>query len=200
DGGIRRTHDVPVDNLEGYLLPDTYEFFWGVDPTTVVETMADANAAVFDNDTIQAQMETMGWTRHEVLTLSSMIEAETGLIDERAIISGVFHNRLDRGMLLQCDPTVVYGMGGLQPGERLLRKHLKEEESEYNTYIHEGLPPGPICNPGRASIYAALYPESTDAIFFVADGQGGHVFSKTLREHNRASAQLRKLRRQRDNR
>lgn len=196
DRDILREQNVPIDNLEGYLLPDTYEFFWGVKAREVVETMANANKRLFETDSILARMAELGWSRHEVLTLASMIEAETGLIDERAIISGVFHNRLDRGMLLQCDPTVVYGMGGLAPGQRLLRKHLTIE-SDYNTYLNPGLPPGPICNPGRSSIYAALYPAETDAIYFVANGEGGHVFSETLNEHNRASAELRKLRRER---
>jgi UPF0755 protein len=174
DTKILRQWGIPSDNMEGYLLPETYLFFWGVKVAEVIERMAVANRTVF-NDSALERMTELGWNRHEVLTLASMIEAETGSRVEHARISAVFHNRLRRRMLLQC--------------RQLLRKDL-EFESPYNTYLNPGLPPGPICNPGKASIFAALYPDSTNELYFVADRKGGHIFSATLREHNRARATL----------
>jgi UPF0755 protein len=180
--------DIPQDDMEGYLLPETYAFFWGISPNEIIEGMLQESRAFWDDEKT-ARLAELGWSRHDALTLASMIEAETGSNDERSRISAVFHNRLRLGMLLQCDPTVIYGMGGLPPGELLLRKDL-EFESPYNTYKYAGLPPGPICNPGKAAILAALYPAQTDELYFVADGQGGHVFTATLNEHNRAVARV----------
>jgi UPF0755 protein len=133
----------------------------------------------------------LGMTRHELLTLASIIEKESGNQREQPLISSVFHNRLRNGMKLESDPTVAYGIPDLNG--QLLRKHL-ETEHPYNTYINFGLPPGPICNPGETAIQAALYPTpDSQYLFFVADGQGGHVFSTTLAEHNKAVAQYRAL-------
>ena len=126
----------------------------------------------------------------EIVTLASMVEAETSLEDERSLIAGVFANRLRRGMLLQCDPTVVYSLK--RRGEwrgRLLRVHW-EVDDPYNTYRYPGLPPGPINSPGRAALAAAIRPATTPFLYFVARPGGGHAFSKTLSEHNRAVAQL----------
>jgi len=140
-------------------------------------------------------------TKEEALVLASIIEKETAVADERRKVAGVFVNRLKRGIALQTDPTVIYaitkgkhkndGKGPL--GRRLLRKDL-QYDSPYNTYKYPGLPPGPIANPGKASIEAALNPEVHDYIFFVADGTGGHAFGKTLAEHNRNVAKWRKIR------
>ncbi|MFK7839899.1 MAG: endolytic transglycosylase MltG [Bdellovibrionales bacterium] len=141
-------------------------------------------------------------TVNDVLTLASIIEKETSVAEERAKVAGVFINRLNRGIPLQTDPTVIYaitkgahkndGKGPL--GRRLLRKDL-QYDSPYNTYRYPGLPPGPIANPGKASIKAVLNPESHNYIYFVADGTGGHAFAKTLAEHNRNVAKWRKIRR-----
>ena len=135
-------------------------------------------------------------TPTEALVMASIVERETGLAEERAKVAGVFVNRLNRGMRLQSDPTVIYGLkrtsGSL--GRRLTRKDLAKNHG-YNTYIHSGLPPGPIANPGRAAIEAALNPAETDALYFVADGTGGHAFARTLKEHNRNVAAWRKIRR-----
>ncbi len=138
---------------------------------------------------------------HKIITLASIVEKETGKPDERRAVAGVFYNRLTKNMPLQTDPTVIYaitkgehkndGKGPL--GRRLLSKDM-EVDSPYNTYKYPGLPPGPIANPGRASIEAVLNPESNDYIYFVADGTGGHVFAKTLAEHNRNVAEWRKIR------
>ena len=140
-------------------------------------------------------------TKEEALILASVIEKETGVPSERGRVAGVFVNRLKRGIALQTDPTVIYAItkGKIQDegkgplGRRLLSKDL-QIDSPYNTYKNRGLPPGPIANPGRDSIAAALNPEVHEYIFFVADGTGGHVFAKTLAEHNRNVANWRKVR------
>jgi UPF0755 protein len=186
DTAMLRRFGVPIDRMEGYLLPETYEFYWGMTPVEVIDRMVQDNGAVFA-DSLVRHMNSTGMDRHAVLTLASMIEAETADSNERRHISGVFHNRLKLGMPMQCDPTVIYAMGGLPAaaGRPLLSKDL-EFNSPYNTYQNPGLPPGPICNPGRAAILAALYPDSTGDLYFVADGMGHHIFSRTLDEHNMA--------------
>jgi len=186
---------IPQDNMEGYLLPETYSFFWGASPDEVIKRMLEESRALFDKERTE-RLDEIGWNRHQALTMASMIEAETGSNNERKHITAVFHNRLRLGMLLQCEPTVIYGMGGPPPGRRLMRRDL-EFESPYNTYLHPGLPPGPICNPGKAAILAALYPDESNEYYFVADGKGGHIFTTTLTEHNRAVARLRGERRYR---
>lgn len=195
DPQLLKEWGIPQESVEGYLLPETYTFYWGVKPKDVIKRMVEEGESIFDVGST-ARLTDLGWNRHAALTLASMIEAETGSNDERKHISSVFHNRLRLGMLLQCDPTVIYAMGGLPPGRQLLRKDL-EIDSPYNTYIYSGLPPGPICNPGRASILAALYPNDSNDLYFVADGRGGHIFSATLNDHNRAVTQVKRERRNR---
>ena len=144
---------------------------------------------VFDASMLQRAAE-MGTTPHEVLTLASIVEAETKVPEERVLVSAVYHNRLRRNMRLEADPTVAYAMGGYKG--RLLYADL-EVDSPYNTYRRYGLPPGPICSSGRASILAALYPDSSsDALYFVARGDGSHVFSRTLRAHRVAVERVRR--------
>jgi UPF0755 protein len=190
--------DVPA---EGSLLPNTYHFVGGETPQDIIARMQAAMTKTLDElwegraDNLPVK------TKEEALILASVIEKETGVPKERARVAGVFVNRLKRGIALQTDPTVIYAItkGKIQDegkgplGRRLLSKDL-QIESPYNTYKNAGLPPGPIANPGRDSIAAALNPEEHDYIFFVADGTGGHVFAKTLAEHNRNVANWRKVR------
>jgi UPF0755 protein len=136
----------------------------------------------------------------EALILASIIEKETSVADERRLVSGVFINRLNRGMRLQTDPTVIYGVTeGRGILGRGLRRSELDRETPWNTYVITGLPPTPIANPGRAAIEAAVNPENTDYIFFVADGTGGHAFAATLDEHNRNVAEWRRIEAQRAN-
>ncbi|MGB3092192.1 MAG: endolytic transglycosylase MltG, partial [Candidatus Zixiibacteriota bacterium] len=125
----------------------------------------------------------------DVVTLASMIEAEAKDGNERDLISAVYHNRLRRGMLLQCDPTVIYALPELD--RPLLLKDM-EVDSPYNTYKYPGLPPGPICNPGKASILAALYPADVNYLYFVATGKGSHIFSTSLTQHNLARTKIKR--------
>jgi UPF0755 protein len=185
----RRHIDAP--SLEGYLFPDTYVVPWGARAGDVVAQMLARLDAVF-TDSLFARAVEIGMTPHEVLTLASIVEAEARVAQERPVISAVYHNRLRRGMRLEADPTVAYAMGGFRG--RMLFAHL-EIDSPYNTYRNKGLPPGPICSPGEAAIRAALYPDpDTDALYFVARGDGSHIFSRTLREHQAAVQQVRRAR------
>lgn len=188
---------------EGSLLPETYSFARGTSRSAIIAEMSAAMERTIA-EFWPARAEGLPFTTiEEALVLASIVEKETGVADERARIAGVFVNRLRKGMLLQTDPTVIYaitegqvredGQGPL--GRRLLRKDLEETDSPYNTYKYPGLPPGPIANPGRAAIEAALNPEAHDYLYFVADGSGGHIFSRTLAEHNRNAADWRRLRR-----
>jgi UPF0755 protein len=173
---------LAAGSLEGYLFPDTYLFTRGTAPEAMVDVMVARFRAVFTPQWRRRAAE-VGLTVHEVVTLASIIEKETGVPDERPLISSVFHNRLRRGMRLESDPTVIYGLAAFNGN--LTRKHLTTE-TPYNTYRIQGLPPGPIASPGAASLEAALYPADTDFLFFVARKDRSHYFSVTLGEHNRA--------------
>jgi UPF0755 protein len=191
DSAWRRGVRLPPGSLEGYLFPETYFFDPAVGPERILAELIGAAWAFFDQER-RARAAALGFSPHEVLTLASIIEAETALPEERARISAVYHNRLRRGQLLQADPTVAYGLG--RPGRLLLLEDL-QAPSPYNTYLHAGLPPGPICSPGRACIDAALWPlESCRDLYFVARGDGSHVFSESLAAHERAKAAVRRQR------
>ena len=187
---------------EGSLLPETYHFVTGETKEDKVREMQTAMQKTLDELWLSRAPGLPFNTKEEALTLASIVEKETGVASERNRIAGVFVNRLRKGIPLQTDPTVIYAItkgdvkeGGKGPlGRRLLLKDL-EIDNPYNTYKNAGLPPGPICNPGRAAIEATLNPEQHDYIYFVADGTGGHVFSKTLSEHNKKVADWKKIRR-----
>ena len=182
-----------ASSLEGFLYPDTYLFAVGIAADEAAEHMIGRFREVWRE--LSADTDRPVGTPFETVILASLVEAETSVPGERARVAGVFRNRLDRGMLLQCDPTVVYALkrGGGWPG-RLLRRHWLLDDP-YNTYRYPGLPPGPINSPGRAALAAALRPESHSYLYFVARPGGGHTFSPTLAEHNRAVAELRRSRR-----
>ncbi len=169
--------------LEGLFYPETYHYYAG---TSDVEILRDAYQRMQKllAEVWQARAADLPYnTPYELLIMASIIEKETGVQGERAKVSSVFVNRLRIGMRLQSDPTTIYGIEDFDGN--LTRKHLREH-TLFNTYRINGLPPTPIAIPSRASLVAAAHPESTDYFYFVANGQGGHVFSKTLREHNRA--------------
>jgi UPF0755 protein len=177
--------DPHATDLEGYLFPDTYRFARGTAAADIVGAMVDRFDEVAGGP-FEDRARAAGLTLREAITLASMIEEETSVPAERGRISRVFHNRLARGMKMQCDPTVLYALrrGGIDVG-RLSRKDL-QFDSPYNTYRVHGLPPGPICSPGAASLEAAVAPEPGDDLYFVAKPGGGHTFSTTLDAHLRA--------------
>ncbi len=188
-------HSVGVNEpgLEGYLLPDTYRFFWQTDEKDIITRMVREFHA-FYNDSLKQRAAELGWTTNQVVTLASIIEGEAVLHEERATISGVYHNRLRKGMRLEADPTIQFIIP--DGPRRILYSDLKLE-SPYNTYRNFGLPPGPVNNPGKESIIASLYPDKNRYLFFVANGQGGHWFSATYDEHLRRVRQFRRDRRRR---
>jgi len=183
---------IEAPNLEGYLFPATYDFYWGMSEEAIIQRMVRAFKRAF-SDSLRQRAKELGFSVREILTLASIIEGEALLDSERVYISAVYHNRLRRGMLLQADPTIQYLLGG-KP-RRLLKRHL-EIDSPYNTYKYPGLPPGPINNPGLKSILAALYPADVDYLYFVALGDGSHAFTTRLRDHLRAKTRLDRLRRE----
>ena len=193
DRSFIQTLSLPVDNLEGYLFPDTYQFARHVKPERFLATMVSRFKQAVTQEH-RRQAAELGLSMHQVITLASLIEKETARPDERPLISGVFHNRLRKKIPLQSDPTVIYALNEFDGN---LRKKDLSIENPYNTYRVLGLPPGPIANPGIAAIHAALYPEPTGYLYFVSRNDGSHEFSKTLAEHNRAvrKYQLRQPRR-----
>lgn len=182
DLGLIRELGVTGDTFEGYLFPDTYFFPKGVSARDIVAAMVQRFHAVMTPER-QARAAELKMTLHEVTTLASIIEKETGAVAERSVISSVFHNRLKKGMRLETDPTVIYGLTDF--GGDITREHLRAD-TPYNTYRISGLPPGPIANPGKESLLAALYPEKTDYLYFVSRNNGTHQFSTDYAAHNEA--------------
>jgi UPF0755 protein len=187
---IRQVSPTAV-NLEGFLHPETYTVPASISAKRLVEAMVTEFSRQW-RPGWTVRLDSLGMSRDEVVTLASIVEGEARVGDERATISGVYHNRIHLGMRLQADPTVQYAIQ-LATGQRKSRLFLKDYEfpSEYNTYLIEGLPPGPVSSPGSASIEAALYPADVPYLYFVADSTGRHVFTRTYREH---VATIRRLR------
>jgi len=177
-----RTLNLDVATLEGYLFPNTYRLARNAKAKDVITTMVAGLWEAFTPELRQRAKE-VNMSLHEVLTLASVIEKETSADAERELISAVFHNRLRRKVPLQSDPTVIYGLNSFDGN---LKKRDLDVRSPYNTYRIQGLPPGPIANPGLHSIRAALYPAPTTHLYFVSRNDGTHQFSSTLIEHNRA--------------
>ncbi|RMF07315.1 MAG: endolytic transglycosylase MltG [Candidatus Neomarinimicrobiota bacterium] len=191
DAEFARQLGVPAPTLEGFLFPNTYYFLKGSSPEAILQELVRQYHQVM-TDSLLAVAAERGMTEIEVVTLASIIEGEALYDAERPIISSVYHNRLKRGMRLQADPTIQYL---LQDGpRRLLTRDLKID-SPYNTYLYRGLPPGPINNPGKSSLLAAIFPDTTDYLYFVARGDGYHTFSRTQSEHNRAKRKFQQVRR-----
>ena len=190
DPAIANALGVKADSLEGYLFPDTYHFPKGLPLDEIMGTMVNRFQEIFSTGWHDRARQ-MGMGVHQVVTLASIIEKETGAAFERPLIASVFHNRLAKGMRLSSDPTVIYGIEDFDGN--LTRKHLTTV-TPYNTYLNKGLPPGPIANPGFASLEAALYPAETVYLYFVSKKDNTHQFSTTFKEHSRAvrKYQLRK--------
>jgi UPF0755 protein len=195
DAAFRERLGVPADvrGIEGYLFPETYRVPFDAEPQQLVAHMVREFLTVWDTAWDRRAADSLGMTRHEVLTLASIVEAEAKVPRERPIIAGVYLNRLKRRvpMKLQADPTVIYALG--KPVRRVLLRHLAVP-SPYNTYLHYGLPPGPIDNPGKASILAVLHPARHHFLFFVARPDGTNMFTSSPREHADSVAVARRLR------
>jgi UPF0755 protein len=178
---------VAAPSLEGFLHPASYRFTLETTPRGVIRRMVQKTWDVYD-EKFEARAERLGLSTLAVMTLASIIESEAAVDSERSRISAVYHNRMRTGMRLEADPTVRYATGKYD--SRLFYGDL-EVDSPYNTYRHDGLPPGPICNPGTASVRAALFPlEACDDLFFVANGDGTHTFSRTYAEHQAARLRI----------
>ncbi len=178
---------------EGTLLPETYHYQWGESRNALIERMSQAMSETLDNLWSHRQADLPLKNPQQAVILASIVEKETAQPDERARVAAVFINRLRAGMRLQSDPTVIYALTrGLPLGRSITRRDLAIQ-SPYNTYHVAGLPPGPICLPGTASLEAVLNPVETKDLYFVADGSGGHAFAETLAGHNRNVARWRKI-------
>ncbi|HEU5395339.1 MAG TPA: endolytic transglycosylase MltG [Candidatus Methylomirabilis sp.] len=176
--------DPEATTLEGYLFPDTYYFTKGLREEAIIEKMVARFFRAFPLEE-EIRARSLGRSRYEIVTLASIVEREAVTNEEKPLIAAVFHNRLKRKMLLQADPTVLYGRG--KPvSSRITYADLKSARNTYNTYIHPGLPPGPIANPGDSSLRAVLYPADVGYLYFVSKNDGTHHFSKSFAEHHRA--------------
>ncbi|RXJ74905.1 ABC transporter substrate-binding protein [Veronia nyctiphanis] len=179
---------VKKSKLEGLLLPETYHYVAGQSELSILKRAADEMNKALEKAWSERNTSVPLKTSYELLTLASIVEKETAVDGERPKVASVFANRLNKRMRLQTDPTVIYGMGDKFQGN-ITKKDLREK-TPYNTYVINGLPPTPIAMPGAAAIMAAANPEKTPYFYFVANGTGGHTFSKTLSEHNRAVKKL----------
>ncbi len=184
--------EITIQPEEGSLLPDTYVFQRGESRDSIIRRMQEAQRRLLDKLWPKRAPGLPFKTRREAIILASIVEKETGVPEERPRVAAVFINRLKKGIRLQSDPTIIYGITKGKPLGRPIRKSEIESKTPWNTYRFKGLPPTPIANPGRDSIAAVLNPAKTDDLYFVADGTGGHVFAATLEEHNRNVRKWRK--------
>jgi len=184
DPAFTRALGIPADTLEGYLYPDTYAFEKGAGANGVAAAMVKRFQEVWTDD-LKARAAGFGLTSHQAVTLASIVEKETGDPSERPVIAGVFYNRLKKGMRLQTDPTVIYGIKNYDGDIR--KRDLLDATNLYNTYVIKGLPPGPIASPGAEALRAVAYPSTHSYFYFVAkgEGSGSHFFAPTLEEHER---------------
>ena len=181
DAAFIRQLGIEADSLEGYLFPETYTLVRNeADEAAIIRMMVARFQQIWQGLVLPESLEL---NRHQLLTLASVVEKETGVAAERPLIARVFYNRLAKKMRLQADPTVIYGLPDFNGN--LTKADLKKE-TPYNTYLIPGLPPGPICNPGLAALEAVLHPVESDALYFVAKNDGTHIFSTNLADHNRA--------------
>jgi UPF0755 protein len=178
---------IDADSLEGYLFPDTYFLPKGIKLEDIPRKMVQRYKAAFV-DSYRNRAKELGFSEHQIITLASIVEKEAKVPSERKLIAAVYYNRLKLGMKLQADPTAVYGTKAWIT--KVTANDLKRK-SPYNTYLHKGLPPGPIANPGEGSILATLYPDNADYLFFVAQGDGSHFFSKDFNTHAKAIGRYR---------
>jgi len=183
---LLRQNQIPFETAEGFLFPETYFLEKDLQKPgqRIVQMMIKEFWKKTDSFLWPDKRPDQKRLR-KIVILASLVEKETSLDQERKRIAGVFMNRLRKGMPLQCDPTVIYGLGQQYKGN-LQKSHLRDRNNEYNTYVYRGLPPGPICSPGLGSLQAAKNPENNEYLYFVAQGNGSHKFSRTLREHNKA--------------
>jgi UPF0755 protein len=184
---------IEADSLEGYLFPDSYLFSRNLQAEDVIEVMVRRFRQIYTLQHSERAKE-LGFSDYEILILASIIEKEAAISEERFLVSGVYHNRLKRSMRLNSCVTVIYGIKDFDGN---LTKRDLERYTPYNTYIIRGLPPGPVCNPGKEAIEAALYPPKTKYLYFVSKNDGSHQFSSTLKEHNMAVRKYQKMRRYR---
>lgn len=188
------TGDVTAMPVEGAIMPETYVFRRGLTRQKMLDDMQAAQAKMLDELWSARSVSDTVKTKEQAVILASIVEKETAIPEERPLIASVFHNRLKQGMRLQSDPTIIYGLvGGKGKLDRGLTKDDLSSDTAYNTYKIDGLPPGPIANPGRASLEAVLNPPDTGYLYFVANGSGGHAFAKTLEEHNANVAKWRAI-------
>lgn len=173
---------IPTPSFEGYLFPETYRIQRNTSPHKVIRTLKNQLDSRWPESWNLRLLE-LQMTKHQILTLASIIEKESGNAEEQPVVASVFHNRLKKGMKLQSDPTVIYGIPNFNGN---ITKIDLQTPTAYNTYVISGLPPGPIANPGLHAIKSALYPAETNYLFFVGNGKGKHIFSETLEQHNQA--------------